>query len=459
MVELNNTYRRNIGAWVHDWPKPGNDLIPSDNVPAVFWLSHPTNNLIENVAAGAMGQGIWIDLGDDNHHHALANKTLGEVTNNVAHSTMESARPAKNGDPKFDGGSGFFYEGGIGTIQGLRAYKNMVNFWAQESSELSIREASLADAHIGAWIRRYGIWNSIFVAHTKNVGNPKTPAELAAGRSLPSFRKNNPQMITGFMGFYSKSFSINNTFIGFTSDANFARGAFSVGNPNFDAPIFTEKTSLVGSEPFAVTQPAKQTGVPKKGAMVIDSDGTLTGTNGYREVRVGPPVVIDGSFSCKQHNVNNGIPVHVCSTRSRHVKVSDSPVSLSVDGKTFPGGHAQWLTNGRIYKVAESFPKLSPFTREGFKGEFFVLVFKCAKSPNVGKRSPRDNPVKVGSISQVTETTPSITEQRWHYDPKTQELWLRMTTGAKANSAGQLSHTGVPQPYSPHYGFDVKGCN
>ena len=458
-VEVNNRLEHNIGAWVHDWSRPGMDLIESDNVPSVFWISHPTNHLIDNVSAGAMGQGIWIDLGDDSGHHALADEVMGEMRGNVAHSTMQSVRPEAGSNPKFDGGSGFFYEGGIGEINDLTVYKNMVNFWSQESSEFSIHDSVFADAHIGAWIRRYGIYDSVFVAHTANVGNPSTAEELAVGYTLPEYRRENPDFITGFMGFYSKSFSVRNTFIGFESDEDLVRGAFSTGSPSFDAPIWTAETTLVNSEAFAVTNDPRRPGIPERGAMVIDSDGSLTGSGPASEIRVGPELVTTSANGCVEHGVNNGVSVYRCPGRSRLTRISDDPLTITADGQTFSNTRAQWFENGVTYRVQDRLSTVDPYTREGFKGEWAVVVFPCGNRPTVQARTSRDSPVEVSTVAEVTDPSDDIVDQRWHYDDAAGELWVRLATGDKANHVGELSSTGVPQPYSPHMGVQISGCN
>ena len=52
-----------------------------DNIPSIFWISFPTNNLIGNVAAGTHGIGIWIDLQDTggSAHNEFANELLHPI--------------------------------------------------------------------------------------------------------------------------------------------------------------------------------------------------------------------------------------------------------------------------------------------------------------------------------------------------------------------------------------------
>ena len=70
---------------------------------------------------------------------------MGEIRDNVVHSHALGNRRSldESGDPETEGGIGFMYEGGIGAIENLTAYKNVFNFWADESSDFELLNAHI----------------------------------------------------------------------------------------------------------------------------------------------------------------------------------------------------------------------------------------------------------------------------------------------------------------------------
>ncbi|MEZ4698785.1 MAG: G8 domain-containing protein [Rhodothermales bacterium] len=469
-VERDNTLIRNIGAVMRAFPDKSQELIESDVNPSIFWISYPTNTLIGNVAAGAEGFGFWIDLRDTggSAHNENASAPMGEVRDNVVHSTVLGSRRGLygTGDPQIHGGAGFMYEGGVGPIENLNAYKNMVNFWADESSDFELVNATFSDAHFSIWQRRDGSMNSLFVAHTANVGTPKTEDEKLVGRTIPPYMNDKQRLISAIMGFYSKSFSINNTFIGYKSDDLFERGVASVGSMSFDAPIFFEGSTMIDSDPFVPT-PAKverrrRSGSSRaretsRGVVIIDSDGTLTGENGYREVRVGPGIMTDETAGCRQTDTKFDTPVMTCTTRAVRF-ASFEGNEVTVNGTSYSGDQAEalFLPEGRIYEVKG--PVQGKYaTREGFRGEYVVLKFTDVPSaPRVRPNSKRDSIEEAPDVASVVTTDRSDTHHRWYYDAGKREFWLRIVTGDKANAYGEANmEDGVRQPFSRHYGVKI----
>ncbi len=463
-VEKDNRLVNNIGAVMNYFPDKRLELIESDNVPSIFWVSFPTNHLIGNVAAGSYGIGIWIDLRDTggNRHNENAKVPMGEIRDNVVHSHALGNRRSldDSGDPETEGGIGFMYEGGIGTIHNLTAYKNVFNFWADESSDFELQHATFSDAHSSMWQRRDGSFNSLFVAHTDNVGTPRTEAERDLGRTIPQFGKSHVNLISAIMGFYSKSFSINNTFIGYKSDDIFERGVASVGGASFDAPVFFEGSTMIDSDAF-VPSPAERrrrgrTG--KQGVVIIDFDGTLTGEGRYQEVRIGPKILTDEAAGCAYHDTKFGQPIFKCDTRSRRFASLEGH-HITVDGVTYRPNEVNSLhmPTNRIYEV-DGPPRKKYITREGYRGEYMVLKFTdVRKKPDVLPNTRRDRVAEATSIEEVITTSTEDTAHRWYYDASSREFWLRLVTGDKAQPFGVKNRQdGVKQPFSMHYGVRIK---
>ena len=87
-VETNNNLHRNLAMkTMRSW-----SLLNTDQTPASFWITHPTNYFVDNHAAGSEQYGFWFDL----KTHSTGPSTdpnvcpqferLGEFTGNVAHS-------------------------------------------------------------------------------------------------------------------------------------------------------------------------------------------------------------------------------------------------------------------------------------------------------------------------------------------------------------------------------------
>ena len=465
-VEKDNTLKNNIGAVMNYFPDKQLELIESDNVPSIFWISFPTNNLIGNVAAGTHGIGIWIDLQntEGSAHNEFAHEPMGEIRDNVVHSSAYGARKDldETGNPETQGGIGFMYEGGIGPIHNLNAYKNVFNFWADESSDFELLESTFSDAHSSIWQRRDGSFNSVFVAHTDNVGTPRSLAEQEAGRSLPQFGKSHINLISAIMGFYSKSFSINNTFIGYQSDGVFERGVASVGGQAFDAPIFFEGSTMINSDAF-VPSPGHSRGrrrgrARRNSVVIIDFDGTLTGTGSFQEIRTGPDILTDENAGCALHDSKFDQPIYLCDNRSiRFASINKHQVT--VDGTPYTGQQLNSLhvPSGRVYEI-QGPPGRKYTTREGYKGEYVVLKFTdVPQAPDVSPNTRRDRVEQASSIDEVVSTDTRLTHHLWYYDAPKQEFWLRLVTGEKANAFGVPNYQdGVKQPFSMHYGVRIR---
>ena len=110
---------------------PDNKAIrKSDAIPAEFWISNPSNDLIGNSAAGGQGVGIWYDFNsasDNSNIEKAINLAFGRNENNTAHShKFTHDHPFPNEDE----GSGISidgYEGPYnhrGTVLNPNVWKN-----------------------------------------------------------------------------------------------------------------------------------------------------------------------------------------------------------------------------------------------------------------------------------------------------------------------------------------------
>src|SRR5690348_13767981 len=189
-------------------------LVPSDNTASSFWITNPDNIYRDNVAAGSDSTGFWFALPEHPtgkfEGTELSAKTwprrtkVREFKGNTAHSNFDGFMGDRG--PRADGH--FAVSGYIANtnpadpnspqaesvFEDFTSYKNRNSgIWARGEVHL-YKNLKMADNAIG-FTHASGntgrapytsrVVDSLFVGETENIGNPKTPAEMAYGRSLP----------------------------------------------------------------------------------------------------------------------------------------------------------------------------------------------------------------------------------------------------------------------------------
>ena len=230
-------------------------LIPSDNTVSSFWITNPDNTYRDNVAAGSDATGFWFAFPE--HPTGKFEGTeisratwprrmkFREFKGNVAHSNFDSFMGDRA--PRADGR---FAVGGYislvnpadansaqveSVVEDFTSYKNRNNgIWARGELRL-YKSLKMADNGIGftqasgnfgqsAYTSR--VVDSLFVGESENIGNPRTPAEVAYGRSLPQ------PAVADFpiraYEFYDYRHELdNNTFVNYQDNATRKTGAIS----------------------------------------------------------------------------------------------------------------------------------------------------------------------------------------------------------------------------------------
>jgi hypothetical protein len=230
-------------------------LIPSDNTASTFWITNPNNIYRDNVAAGSDAIGFWIALpehptgafaGTDISANTWPRRiTLQEFKGNTAHSNFDGFMSDRG--PRADG---HFATGGhialanpadaksppVQTLyQDFTSYKNRNGgMWTRGEMDV-YKNLKLADNAIGythasgnfghsAFTSR--VLDSLFVGETENIGNPRTPSEIAYGRSLPE-----PELadfpIRGYEFYDYRHELVNDTFVNFKDNDTRKTGAIS----------------------------------------------------------------------------------------------------------------------------------------------------------------------------------------------------------------------------------------
>ncbi len=230
-------------------------LIPSDNTVSTFWITNPDNIYRDNVAAGSDATGFWLALpehptgkfeGTEISAKTWPRRTrVREFKGNTAHSNfdgfMSDRGPRSNGHFAVGGHIALANPADANSppvetlIEDITAYKNRNNaMWTRGEMDL-FKNLKLADNAIGythasgnfgrsAYTSR--VVDSLFVGETENIGNPRTPAEMAYGRSLPE-----PELadfpIRGYEFYDYRHEVVNDTFVNFEDNATRKTGAIS----------------------------------------------------------------------------------------------------------------------------------------------------------------------------------------------------------------------------------------
>src|ERR1700741_4390813 len=230
-------------------------LLPSDNTASTFWITNPDNIYRDNVAAGSDAIGFWFALPQNGtgkfEGTEIGMKTwprrtrVREFKGNVAHSNFDGFLLDRGPRP-----DGHFATGGHTSLvnpadangpqveslfEDFTAYKNRNGGLWSRGEVHTYKNLKLADNAIG-YTHASGntgrsaftskVVDSLFVGVTENIGNPKTPAEKAYGRSLPE-----PKVadfpIRGYE-FYDYHHELDNdTFVNFQDNATRKTGAIS----------------------------------------------------------------------------------------------------------------------------------------------------------------------------------------------------------------------------------------
>jgi cell migration-inducing and hyaluronan-binding protein len=189
-------------------------LLPSDNTASTFWITNPDNIYRDNVAAGSDSTGFWFALpehptgkfeGTEISKTTWPRRTkVREFKGNTSHSNFDGFMGDRG--PRADGHfavSGYIAQANPAdpnsplaesVFEDFTSYKNRNSgIWARGEMHL-YKNLKMADNAIG-FTHASGnsgrapytsrVVDSLFVGETENVGNPKTPAEMAYGRSLP----------------------------------------------------------------------------------------------------------------------------------------------------------------------------------------------------------------------------------------------------------------------------------
>ncbi|MGZ5945602.1 MAG: hypothetical protein ACXWKV_03475, partial [Caulobacteraceae bacterium] len=367
-------------------------LLPSDNTASSFWITNPDNIYRDNVAAGSEETGFWIALpehptgafkGQPGSEKIWPRRTpVREFSGNVGHSNMDALMfdrgPSPEGTFNVGGNTHLAYADPGDTkskqletvIETFTGYKNKnAAIWARGEDHV-FKDMKLADNGIGYTHAYPGITpggaaftskvvDSLFVGETDNVGNPRTKAEIAYGRSLPNDNADYP--IRGYEYYDFGHSLVNVTFRNFQDNKTREAGAISyLLYSNF--PISTnnsvEQLHFENAKPvdFPKIDPrwAFETGpeIGYTGAAFVDKDGSIGGKPGSyividngiasagKACKVQPSwnaAICEGDFGRLSIRASDGKPPPAGQRFAR--TTGGSPITLIRDGRTLVTGN------------------------------------------------------------------------------------------------------------------------
>jgi len=296
-------------------------LLPSDNTVSSFWITNPDNTYRDNVAAGSDSNGFWMSLpehpngkfeGSEISAKTWPRRTpFREFTGNVAHSNYDSFMFDRN----INVNNTFGVTGNahmpkenpadansrtVETVfENLTAYKNRNGgIWGRGEMHV-FKNVKVADNAMG-YTHASGsagrdpftskVIDSLFVGETENIGNPRTDAEKAYGRSLPK-----PMMpdfpIRGYEYYDYRHDVVNVTFRNYEDNATRKTGALTYlmyTSAGVSTENAIEGAKFVNAKPVYFPPMERKwgndnlNGVAWKAAAIHDKDGSVSGVpNSY----------------------------------------------------------------------------------------------------------------------------------------------------------------------------------
>ena len=301
--EQHNNIIGNLGLGT----KPGT-LIPTDvsGLVSTFWITNPDNTLLNNVAAGSDGIGIWI-LMTEFPTGPSAEEDMGLVSGqslrtalrsfsgNKAHSNLDfglrlddrlkddGTTGSANYIPRVDPTDGDSALDQI-VMDDFVAYKNTEGVWIRSMWTLCTN-FQLAENHIGLIFATTGqgqltsphnemLASSRVVGDTANKGEPAGSVKIGPGQfveldhSIPRKKAKNAQLGVAF--YRGPVHVVDTWFAGFTSNELREAGAIGKKPTNF---YFSSPISSVRNATFDFVDPSE-------GSRFFDGDATV---NGYTD--------------------------------------------------------------------------------------------------------------------------------------------------------------------------------
>ena len=409
-------------------------LIPSDNTASTFWITNPSNIYRDNVAAGSDQIGFWIALpqhptgqfeGTEISKNTWPRRMpLGEFSGNVAHSNFDGLMFDRGQNP-----DGTFSVGGAGheahadpadpkskvvqtVVADYTAYKNRNGaIWGRGEYHL-FKNLKLADNAIGfthaagaVGVAPYTsrVVDSLFVGESDNIGNPRTPAEVAYGRSLPKEEADFP--IRGYEYYDYRHDLVNTRFVNYVDNATREAGAISYllfTSFGMSTENMTEGLTFENAKPVHFPQLQRRWSsdfggrAAYRSAAFRDRDGSVGGIPGAT-------IVIDNGLASSEEDcvIKASWNAAVCQGDMGRFSIGDTrqfpefatgpatdPVVLQRNGKRYEYNGETTIPSGAEIRVATARDSLALHLREMEQGSWAIFELPGFTASGAGVEKP-----------------------------------------------------------------------
>jgi cell migration-inducing and hyaluronan-binding protein len=407
--------------------KSKNILIPSDNTASTFWITNPDNIYRDNVAAGSDAVGFWIALpqhptgafeGSEASKSSWPRRmALREFSGNVAHSNFDSLMfdrgPAPDGTFTVGGAGHIAYTDPADTSSGAvrsvvdnyTAYKNRNGaIWGRGEyhlfSNLKLADNAIGFTHAagGARISPYSsrVEDSLFVGESDNIGNPRTPAEIAYGRTLPHADADFP--IRGYEFYDYRHDVVNTKFVNYADNPTREAGALSYllfTSFGMSTENTVEGATFVNAKPVHFPDMQRRWSsdfggrAAYRSATIFDKDGSVSGTPGAY-------IVIDNGIASHEEEcqIKASWNAAICQGDMGRLSIGDTklfpefatgpatdPVVLQRYGKRFEYNGETTIPSGAEVRVSTARANLSLHLREMDKGSWVLFELPGFAAP------------------------------------------------------------------------------
>ncbi len=447
-AETGNLFENNLGVLTR-LPAVGEAVIPTDVSPATFWITNPDNTYRRNAAAGSRGFGYWFALpasptGLSTGSALLPRETpLREFSDNVAHSNSNSGLMVDNG-PKADLTTetvnysprqipGTSSPAVLAYFRNFTAYKHSGRAVWLRGSSLRLSGAMLADNAIGATFAASEtfVQDAVFVAVSANSGGTQISA------SFP---------IRGYEFYDGRVGAERVTFVNYQASGRvmsalgFNRSnGFPVSTGNFDMQITLDNSNAVYLENPAASKDGD------KAAIILDTDGSVTGTPGAFVAANNPIMVTPAcsfrspwnSWVCVQPFVQlqiRGATSQVVAplTLTRDDAVHTDYVGVPQQPQTVSAS----LPTGRRYTVqyGVAVPDRPQFFMNRSNPGDWIRITLPYPNPSFNVIRDSNNGAPLTAAASLAELDASTGNQYW-YDAATGTLHLKAVTQTGRTSA------------------------
>jgi cell migration-inducing and hyaluronan-binding protein len=446
-------------------------LIPSDNTASSFWITNPDNVYRDNVAAGSEQTGFWFAL-PEHPTGAFLNRPgseniwprrtrVREFKGDTAHSNFDGFMFDRG--PKPDGtfsvgGSNYHLafadpadpnSGTVGSVfEDFTAYKNRHGgVWGRGElhlfKNLRVADNAVGFTHAASAVGRTAytskVVDSLFVGESANIGTPRTPAEIAYGRSMPNDIPDFP--IRGYEFYDLRHDVVNTTFVNF--EPNATRDAEAISYLMYTSFGMSTENSVEGAK-FVNSKPV---GFPPvvhrwasdfgrrnawRGAAIHDKDGSVGGVpNSYIVLDNG---IADDEQACE---IKPAWGAAVCRGDFGRFAVGGNfgfgdapitdPVMLSRNGRRWEYTGETTIRSGAEVRVETARKSLSLTLREMDNGSWVIFQLPGFTTPAGG--------VEESSLAALRDAH----ETAYYRDAGA--LWVKLVVD---NTAGQTVSIGRP---------------